>query len=137
MGKKAIKGNVITFRMSLECVDLKIVGTAFEEVSMAVKVQQPNFLFDPIVAHLSSSTWTIQNFDVKVSMNMGPIEVEIAGEKSKIVEEAVNKILKKKKHQIEEKLAQEMAKVLNEKLTHMLSQEIQEMMISQGTSVDR
>jgi len=134
--KKAIKGK-ITFGMSLECVDLKIVGTAFKKVSIAGKVQQPHFLFDPIVAHLSSSTWTIQNFDVKVSMNMGPIEVEIAGEKSKIVEKAVNKILQKRKHQIEEKLAQEMAKVLNEKLTHMLNQEIQEMVISQGTSVDR
>jgi len=135
--KKAIKGNVITFGMSLECVDLKIVGTAFKKVSIAGKVQQPSFLFDPIVAHLDSSTGTIQNFDVKVSVNMGPTEVEIAGKKSKIVEKAVNKILQKKKHQIEEKLAQEMAKVLNEKLTHMLNQEIQEMVISQGASVDR
>jgi len=135
--KKAIKGNVITFGMSLECVDLKIVGTAFKKVSIAGKVQQPHFLFDPIVAHLSSSTWTIQNFDVKVSMNMGPTEVEIAGGKSKLAEKAVNKILQQKKNQIEEKLAQKMAKVLNEKLTHMLNQEIQEMVISQGASVDR
>jgi len=131
--KKAIRGNVITLGMSLECVDLKIVGTALK-MSIAVKLQQPSFLFDPIVAHLNSSTWTMQNFDVKVSVNMGPTEVE---SKSKIVEKAVNKILQEKKHQIEEKLAQEMAKVLNEKLTHMLNQEIQEMVISQGASVDR
>jgi len=107
-------------------VDLKIVGTALKKVSIAVKVPQPSFLFDPIVAHLKSSTWAIQNFDVKVSVDMGPTEAEIAGGKSKIVEKAVNKILQKKKHQIEEKLAQKIqdtvAKPLIEKLTHVLKQ---------------
>jgi len=135
--KKAIKGNVITFGMSLECVDLKIVGTAFKKVSIAGKVQQPRFLFDPIVAHLDSSTGTIQNFDVKVSVNMGPTEVEIAGvtrylppgDKSKTFKKAVNKILQKKKNKMEKKLAQEiqdtMAKALDEKLKPFLNQWIE------------